>query len=492
MALLVLASVTMAALLFVNMSYLRTVQEKQLNQALEMVKAEKQHELEMLTGNRDDKAEMIITIMSMITPDSILSHDLTTLELYSGTFVEDPDIRSVTFLDRDGSFLAGDENIPVGGTLSRDIQMEGEALGRIVIGIDQDILEQNLLEVNRRIADFERSANADRRQTERHMIRLVAITAGLLFSIFLITGVLLKRIIGPVKKLTDWTKQVAAGDLDYHEIKAPANEIGRLNANFRLMVDRLRITAGENDKNSWLKTGQNGLSEELRGELTVEQAAGKALAFVANFLATPVGALYVNLGDGQFTFVAGHAFSPPDAAKVGFVIGEGLIGRTARDAELRMIENVPAGHLPVSSGLGSKDPATVLLLPLVSDGIAVGVLELGTFTEFTAHQIDFLKIAATPIAVAINSAISRVGLQSSRDNAQQLAEQLQVQQEELRVSNEELEAQAKELQASEEVLKTQQEELQAMNEEMLEKTRMLEAQMTQTKGEEGGSHEQIL
>ncbi|MEE8398900.1 MAG: GAF domain-containing protein [Desulfobacterales bacterium] len=492
MALFIAVSVTMAGLLFAGITYSHNMQEKQLSQALAMVQAENQSDADRLTANRDNKVEMILTIMSMITPDFVLSQDLTALELHAGTFVEDPDIRSVTFLDKDGTFLAGDRNIPDGGTLSRDMEMEGEKLGRIVIGINQDILDQNLIEVNRRIVDFEGSANEDRRQTRKRLMQLIAITIGLLLSILLAMGVLLKRIIGPVRRLTDWTKQVAAGHLEYHEIKAPVNEIGKLNANFGRMVDRLRTTAGENELNNWLKTGQSGLAEELWGELTVEQLAGKALGFVANYLEVPVGALYVDLGDGRFSFTAGHAFLPPDTARAGFVIGEGFIGRTARDAELRMVADVPADYLPISSGLGSRDPATLLLLPLVSGGTAVGVLELGSFTAFSAHQIDFLKTAATPIAVAINSAISRVGLKYSRDNAQQLAEQLQVQQEELRVSNEELEAQAKELQASEEALKAQQEELQAMNEEMVEKTRMLEAQMKQTKDEQGGSHEHVL
>ncbi|MCJ7687060.1 MAG: response regulator, partial [Desulfobacteraceae bacterium] len=96
--------------------------------------------------------------------------------------------------------------------------------------------------------------------------------------------------------------------------------------------------------------------------------------------------------------------------------------------------------------------------------------------EFSELQITLIKEAAKGIAIAINSAQSRVQLQKAFEMTQRQAEELQVQQEELKTANEELEEQTQKLQGSEEELKAQQEELQVTNEELEEKTNSLEEQ----------------
>ena len=473
-AMFIVVAVTMSALLFFNIRYVHVVHEKQVDQALEMIAAEKMHEDTMLTASRDKKIEMLITIMKTITPDLILSYDLMTLESFSRTFGKDPDISSITFYDAEGAFLAGDKTPEGGKTISHDIGTQGAKHGRIVIGVNTALLKQNLFEVDQRINSFKQRASEEDNRVHQNLFRFTLITFGIFIVIIFITALVVKNIIGPVKKLSAWTKQVAEGDLDSLDIKAPDNEIGELKTNFTRMVDTLRESAEENRRNDRLKTGMNGLNNKLRGVLSVEQLAKKGITFVADFLQAPVGALYIKNSDGLFTFSAGHAVTQEDISKDGFGMGEGFIGQAAQDKKLLVVEQVPPDYLPLSSGLGSKGPATLLALPLVFNETTVGVLELGFFTEFTEFQKDFFKEAATPFAIAVNSAISRMELQKSLEKSQQLAEEMQVQQEELRVTNEELEEQAKRLQASEEELQQQQEELRTTNEELEEKSSNLQ------------------
>jgi CheY-like chemotaxis protein/signal transduction histidine kinase len=94
-------------------------------------------------------------------------------------------------------------------------------------------------------------------------------------------------------------------------------------------------------------------------------------------------------------------------------------------------------------------------------------LEIGSLTEFTQTQKEFLHTSMDSIAVSVNSAISRKQIQILLEESQVHSEELQSQQEELRQLNEELEEQAQNL-------RQQQEELQITNEELEEQTQSLE------------------
>jgi signal transduction histidine kinase len=114
------------------------------------------------------------------------------------------------------------------------------------------------------------------------------------------------------------------------------------------------------------------------------------------------------------------------------------------------------------------------VVPIVFNEVTLGVMELGTFKDFSEDQRTFLEENAERISIALDSATAQQKLQKTLEVSQQQAEELQAQQEELQAANEEMEEQTQQLTASEGKLKEQQEELQAANEELEEKTQYLE------------------
>src|ERR1019366_8114580 len=94
------------------------------------------------------------------------------------------------------------------------------------------------------------------------------------------------------------------------------------------------------------------------------------------------------------------------------------------------------------------------------EGRTVGVIEMGSLTDFNETEMEFIRISMDTIAISFNSA-------NARTRIKELLEDAQVQTEELKQMNEELEEQAQNL-------KQQQEELQITNEELEEQTQSLE------------------
>lgn len=173
---------------------------------------------------------------------------------------------------------------------------------------------------------------------------------------------------------------------------------------------------------------------------------------------------------------ASYAYTQRKNLSNRFVPGENLVGQAALEKEQILIRNVPEDYVRVTSGLGEASPRCLCVTPLLFEGRVKGVLELGTLGELTEPQLEYLRQAAPAIAITLESAQGREELGRALARAQQLAEEMQLQQEELRVSNEELEEQTQALQQSEERLKAQQEELRVVNEELEEKNELLERQ----------------
>jgi len=290
--------------------------------------------------------------------------------------------------------------------------------------------------------------------------------------ISLISFYLINLISKPIIKLKDAAIEIGKGRLDTKiEIKSN-DEIGDLADSFNTMAGKIRETSEENERQNWLKTGKAEIDNNLRGEQTDKDLGKNILSFIAGYLNILIGAIYIMTDKGSYRLQSSYAYKTRKNLSSEFKVGEGIVGQVVLERQSILLTKVPDDYIKVTSGLGEERPKNILVLPLINNEIVVGVLEIGSFEEFTDLQLAFLEDISNPIAIAITLAQSREILNNT-------IEQVRSQQEELKTSNEELEEQTKKLQASEEELKSQQEELQVTNEELEEKTQALEAQKTE-------------
>jgi CheY-like chemotaxis protein/CHASE3 domain sensor protein len=226
---------------------------------------------------------------------------------------------------------------------------------------------------------------------------------------------------------------------------------------------------------AWLRSGQSQLAEKGIGQLALPLLSSTLLEFLAEYLDVAVGALYVREDDGRLRRVASYGFSHEHAVREQVLLpGEGLAGQAVLERRLMRLDQVPAGHIKVSSALGDSTPASLLLAPLDSDGRVNGVLELGLLRPIAERDAEFMQLVAGNIGSAIEATLARQRLQEVLSETQQLNEELQVQQEELRTANEELEEQSRVLEESQSSLENQKAELEQTNEQLTEQGAMLD------------------
>ena len=205
---------------------------------------------------------------------------------------------------------------------------------------------------------------------------------------------------------------------------------------------------------SWLRTGQIGLSELMQGDQPLEKLGHNVLRFLAQALDAQVGAVFI-ADSGRFRRVARYAL--PEGADVEFIRpGDGLAGQAAKDNRVLRIRDVPADYLPIGSGIGRSAPAELLIAPASVDGTVYAIVELGFFGKVDAAKQKLLARVSESIAIAIRTSKDRNRLEELLQETQRQADELQTREEELRVNNEELEEQGRTLRESRAQLESQQ------------------------------------
>ncbi len=234
----------------------------------------------------------------------------------------------------------------------------------------------------------------------------------------------------------------------------------RYGAALRQQADHTAYLQGQ----AWLRDGQNQLAQVLAGRNDLHGVGRKLLDFLAGYLGSAVGAVYVLEDGGHVRRVASYGLAPDQAMqKEQLAPGENLVAEVAANGRAMRLEPVPAPFLRVSSAVADGPPAAVLIVPTLHEGGVNGVVELGLMRPLAERDGELMERLASLVGGSIEAARFRQRQQDLLEQTQALNEELQTQQEELRVANEELEEQSRALKESQANLETQQAELEQTN-----------------------------
>ena len=149
--------------------------------------------------------------------------------------------------------------------------------------------------------------------------------------------------------------------------------LGLILASAALTVREYRVKA----RQSWVTSGLSGLGQQLQGDRRLEDLGQKALEYLATYLRAEVGAGYVvDCTDGGLSLFGGYAL-PRDRLQHKLLPGEGLAGQAVASRKLLHVRDVPAQHLPISSGTGQSSPLQLMVAPAMENGEVFAVIELG-------------------------------------------------------------------------------------------------------------------
>jgi signal transduction histidine kinase len=129
--------------------------------------------------------------------------------------------------------------------------------------------------------------------------------------------------------------------------------------------------------------------------------------------------------------IAGYGLAEGGALTDSFGPGEGLVGQCARDRQLVTLTALPPDYLEISSGLGKAPPVQAAAWPVISQNALLGVLEVASFSQFSANEQALLKELLPVVAMSMEILSRNLRTAELLVQTQEQTRQLEVQTAEL-------------------------------------------------------------
>jgi two-component system, chemotaxis family, sensor kinase CheA len=227
------------------------------------------------------------------------------------------------------------------------------------------------------------------------------------------------------------------------------DEVGEIAAAFNEMASSLeehtrheREFINKIERQNWFKTGVVEVTALCQGVQDLKTLANLLITKITPMVEASYGVIYIRNDQEEDTLrfrkTAQYAGDSIETTREVFQLGEGLVGQSALENRIIMLDSVPEDYIRITSGLGATSPKSIILLPVSFGEQVVAVFELASLQPFRSFQREFLKHVAENIGITINRVEAHMKIGKLLNESQVLTEELQSQSEELQLQQEEL------------------------------------------------------
>ncbi|HVF19537.1 MAG TPA: HAMP domain-containing protein [Mycobacteriales bacterium] len=246
-----------------------------------------------------------------------------------------------------------------------------------------------------------------------------------------------------VRAIAEVSTAVTRGDLTRSIAVEAAGEVAQLSDNINQMIANLRETTEKNAQQDWLKSNLARIGGKMQGQRDLSAVCEMIMSEVTPVVEAQQGAFFLlDAAGGATQLRLASSYGYARGADDTFALGEGLVGQAAIEKTAIRVPHAPTGYLTIRSGLGEAPPADVVVLPVLFEEQALGVIELASFQPLSELHLSFLEQLVETIGVVLNTIMANVRTEELLSQSQRLTQELQVQSDELQRTNAELEEKA--------------------------------------------------
>jgi len=285
-----------------------------------------------------------------------------------------------------------------------------------------------------------------------------------------------------VRAIAEVSTAVTKGDLTRSISVEASGEVAALKDNINEMIRNLKDQTLKNAEQDWLKTNLARFSRMLQGERDLSTVSRLIMSELAPLVNAQYGVFYVTNRDDtemRLELAASYGAESTTQIKGQVQLREGLIGQSAADKRVIMLNEVPADFLKITSGLGAADPANVIILPALFEEEVKAVIELASFGEFNDTHQSFLNQLMESVGIVLNTIAATMRTEGLLKQSQLLTAELQARQSELTKKQEELHTTNEELQEKAQLLENEKKQVENKNLEIEMARRALEEKAEQ-------------
>ncbi len=235
-------------------------------------------------------------------------------------------------------------------------------------------------------------------------------------------GEALNNLINGLKQKGEFAKEIERGN--FRSFFKVSGEKDVLGSSLLAMRDSLaeaskyeEIRRKENEERSWSAQGLSEFNDLIREHSkTLEEFSLVSINKLTRYTNSQIGGIYIlNEKDMNNRFLELTGFYAYDRHKFfeqKILPGENLVGQCFLEKDTIFITDVPENYIKISSGLGKENPKSILLVPLILNQKAYGVVELASLDIFPQYKIDFTEKIAETLASTI--ATIQINIQRSQ------------------------------------------------------------------------------
>jgi methyl-accepting chemotaxis protein len=240
---------------------------------------------------------------------------------------------------------------------------------------------------------------------------------------------------------------ISQGNLKASYNAESPDELGTSLINMR---ESLIKAAEREEREKFANVGLARIGEILRLHAeNLESLCDKVIEEIVRYMKSNQGSIFVienqGLQDEHLRLVAARAWDRKKFHQKSFQLGEGLIGQAAIEKHTIFMTKVPDQYVTITSGLGQANPNCILIVPLKSEDLVVGVIELASFKVYQDFEIKFLEKVGESIASTIITTRNNQKNKELLEKSNVLTEQMRAQEEEMRQNLEEMQATQEEM-----------------------------------------------
>jgi PAS domain S-box-containing protein len=218
----------------------------------------------------------------------------------------------------------------------------------------------------------------------------------------------------------------------------------------------------EDEKRNWVTHGLAKFGEIIRQHNNnMDEFTMNVMRNLIDYIDAAQGATYISqqiendsLQSDIFELKAAIAYGKPIMLKKTVEIGQELLGRVIDENKMIILEDLPERYVELSPGMQNKArPTHLLIAPIATKDLSLGLFELLSYNKFEAHHIEFIEKLCENIASVISSVKTNIRTAKLLEQSQEQADELAQHEEEMRQNLEEMLATQEEASKREDTLK---------------------------------------
>ncbi|HWC86071.1 MAG TPA: HAMP domain-containing protein [Solirubrobacteraceae bacterium] len=253
-----------------------------------------------------------------------------------------------------------------------------------------------------------------------------------------------------VRAIAEVSTAVTQGDLTRSISVEAQGEVAELKDNINQMIANLRDTTMRNEEQDWLKTNLARISGLMQGQRELATVSQLIMSELTPTVSAQHGAFFLAEPDaegeiGQLRLIASYGYVRRDGVPDHFRPGEALVGQAALERKQIHISEVPEDYIQVSSGLGKRAPASILIMPILFEDQVLGVIELAWLRSPSGIHRTFLEQLMETLGVVLNTIIANMRTEELLQQSQSLNAELEQQAQLLEERNRDIETKNREI-----------------------------------------------